>query len=350
MVESMKSHRPFFSICIPAYNRAQHLKPLLDSIFSQSYKSFEIVVCEDMSREREQIESIVSEYSNAHPGKVRYFNNEINLGYDANIRNLVEKAQGEYCFFMGNDDLMCPGAMEHVHDLISRHENVGMVLKSYAWFDGVPDAINQEVRYFTDERFFSAGKEAISVCFRRAGVISGYIIHRDSAYSAATSEFDGSLYYQMLLTASVLAKRNAVFTPMVLVHCRNGEPPEFGNSGAEKGKYTPGQYTPTARLNMIGGAVSIARTVANRTGIDFSDNVIRDYANYFYPYIKDQLNLPVVEFLKLYINFSKMGFWKFPLFHVYFLVAYALGETRFDALTRVVRKKLGRSPNFGVGK
>lgn len=342
--------KPFFSVCIPAYNRARHLPTLLDSILAQSFDSFEIVICEDQSRERAQIGEIVGTYKSRYPGKISYHENIVNLGYDANIRNLVEKANGEYCFFMGNDDLMCPGAMQHVHDLVKRHPNVGMVLKSYAWFDNKPDAINQEIRYFNEERIFKAGEEAVSICFRRAGVISGYIIRRDPAFAASTSEFDGTLYYQMHLTASVLIEESAVATPMVLVLCRNGEPPEFGSSESEKGKYTPGRYTPTARLNMIGGAISIVKSIADRKKIDVVNVVIKDYANYFYPYIKDQLDLPLTDYLKLYVGFAKMGFWKYPLFHAYFFIGYLLGERRFDNVTRFIRNKLGRSPQFGIGK
>ena len=340
--------RPFFSICIPAYNRARHLRPLLDSILAQDFSSYEIVICEDVSRERPQIADIVREYDASHPAVVAYHENEVNLGYDANIRNLVDKAHGEFCFFMGNDDILCAGALAHVHALIQRHPDVGMVLKSYAWFDHVPEEINQEVRYFGEERFFAAGREAITVCFRRAGVISGYIVHRDSAQAAATSEFDGTLYYQMHLTAAVLADHNAVATPMVLVLCRNGEPPDFGNSGSEKGVYTPGRYTPQARLSMISGALSIARALDARRHLDVAETITHDYANYFYPYIKDQLTLPPGEFFRLYRSFAKLGLSRYPLFHVYFFVGYLLGEKRFDAMTRFVRKALGRSPQFGI--
>jgi glycosyltransferase involved in cell wall biosynthesis len=344
------TQRPFFSICIPAYNRARHLRPLLDSLFSQNFDSFEIVICEDVSRERPLIAEISSEYSLRYPGKLVYLENPVNLGYDANIRNLVSHARGEFCFFMGNDDLMCPGALAHVHELIGRQPDIGLVLKSYSWFDATPDAVNQTIRYFTEETLLSAGAEAIGFCFRRAGVISGYIVHRDLAHACATTEFDGSLYYQMHLTASVLLKKNAVSTPMVLVLCRNGEPPEFGNSGSEKGKYTPGVYTPQARLNMVGGAIGIIRSLAEKTGVDLVGVVTKDYANYFYPYIKDQLNLPLREYLKLYRCFSEMGFGKYPLFHFYFVVCYILGERRFDAFTRWIRNALGRSPHFGVAK
>lgn len=339
--------RPLFSICIPAYNRAHYLRPLLDSIYAQECRDIEIVICEDASRERPQIAAIASEYVDRYPGTLRYLENEVNLGYDANIRRLVEQAYGEYCFFMGNDDLMCPGALAEVASILERHANVGLVLKSYAWFDEVPQKINQEIRYFSEERQLAPGPEAIRVCFRRSGVISGYIIHRDSAYAVATSKFDGTLYYQMHLTANVLAERGAVCTPKVLVLCRK-TPPEFGVSRSERGNFVPGRYTPEARLHMISGALSIVRDLRNTRRIDVVDDVTRDYANYFYPYIRDQLKLGIKDFLQFHRDYCRLGFSRYPMFHVYCILGYAIGEENFDRMTRLVRSALGTSPRIGI--
>jgi hypothetical protein len=247
---------------------------------------------------------------------------------------------------MGNDDLMCKGALSVAADIIARYPDVGLVVKSYGWFDEVPEKINQEVRYFNEETQFAIGKPAISFAFRRSGVISGYIVERDTAHHTATSRFDGTLYYQMYLTANVLIHKTAVCTPKVLVLCRNGEPPDFGNSDKEKGKYVPGRYTPEARLNMVGGALSIIRDLRERQGIDLVEEVTHDYANYFYPYIKDQFTLSPLEYYKLYRAFGRMGFNRYPLFHVYCFLGYVLGEKRFDAMTAAIRKGLGRSPRF----
>jgi len=347
----MKAKRLTFSICIPAYNRVRHLPRLLDSIFAQDFKDYNIVICEDFSRERKAISEIVRSYSQAHPGMIAYYENEKNLGYDGNIRNLIEKAVGEFCFFMGNDDVMCSGALANVADVISRNPDVGFVLKSYLFSDQSAGHISQEVRYFAEERRFSKGREAILVCYRRSGVIAGYIIRRDPAHEAATNKYDGTLYYQMHLTAQVLSVWPAVSTPKVLVHCGGDEPPDFGNSGSEKGKYEPGGYTPQARLNMVQGALNIIRDLKSDGSIDLADQVQRDYANYFYPFIKDQLNLPILKFLWLYRAYGRMGFFKYPIFHLYCAAAYVLGEKRFDLLTREIRRGLGRSPHFGsVGR
>ncbi len=336
-----------FSVCIPAYKRAQFLAPLLDSIYEQDFKDFEIVICEDDSPERSQIAEIVRMYQGRHPGSIRYQENEANLGFDGNIRRLVECSEGDYCFFMGNDDLMCPGALAEVAMLLDKHKNIGLVLKSYAWFDETPDRINQTVQYFPETCLFKAGKQAIHACFRRSGVIAGYVIHRERALAAATTKFDGSLFYQMHLTGQVLATMDAVFTPKVLVLCRNGVPPDFGHNTRERGKYVPGSFTPEARLNMVGGALDILRDLRESTGIDAVDEVMNDYSNFFYPCIKDQLKLPFGEYWRLYRRFGDMGFRRYPMFHLYSIGCFLLGERGSEVMIRTARRLLGRSPQFG---
>ncbi|KAA6463112.1 glycosyltransferase family 2 protein [Acidobacteria bacterium AB60] len=338
------------SICIPAYNRARHLRSLLDSVFEQDFKDFEIVICEDCSPEREAIGKIVAEYQRLYPGFLRYFENEKNLGYDGNLRELVSKACGRFCFFMGNDDIMCPQALRHTADLIGRYDNLGVILKSYSWFRGTPDRVVQTVHYFAEEKYLSPGVEAISVCFRRSGVISGYIVDREEAQKAATTLFDGSLYYQMHLTAFALTNKAAVATPKVLVLCRDGEAPEFGNSESEAEKYTPGRYTPEARLSMMSGALSIVRALKERAGIDIVEPVMRDYANYFYLCIRDQLNLPLGKYFKMCRSFSRLGFYRYPSFYFYCVAGYLLGQDRCDALIKRARSVMRSSPRWGTAR
>lgn len=338
---------PKFSICIPAYKRARYLAPLLDSIYAQDSEEFEIVICEDGSVERDQIGLIAREYAKKYPGTLRYFENPENLGYDANIRNLISKAQGQYCFFMGNDDLMAVGALTEVSDIIGKNPGVGFVLKSYAWFDVKPELLNQEVRYFSERRVFPPSVSAVELCFRRSGVISGFIVNREIAAGVATERFDGTLYYQMHLVSQAVYKAGAATTPMVLVYCRNSEPPDFGSSKTEKGVFTPGGYTVAARLTMIGGICKILDYAESQGMVGIKQAVMQDYANYFYPYIKDQLNIPLKDYLRLYNGYKALGFGQYRMFHVYFVLCRILGERKFDALTAIIRKKAGRSPQIG---
>ena len=139
---------PKISVCIPAYNRPELLPPLLDTIVNQDYNSFNIIICEDDSPKREEIRNVALQYSNRYPGLIQYYENESNFGFDGNVRRLFEKANGEFCLFMGNDDLMCPKALATVASALDRYQNVGVVMRSYASFEGSPENIKQIYKYF----------------------------------------------------------------------------------------------------------------------------------------------------------------------------------------------------------
>ena len=97
---------------------------------------------------------------------------------------------------------------------------------------------------------------------------------------------------------------------------------------------------------MISGALSIIRDLKETRGIDVVEDVIHDYANYFYPYIKDQLTLPMRDYYKLYRGYGRMGFARYPLFHAYFLLGRLLGEKKADALFDAIRRHIGHTPQI----
>lgn len=75
------------SVCIPSYNRAKFLRPLLDSVLAQDYDPYEIIICEDLSPEREEIREVVNEYLRKLPNKLWVY--------------LVQSSVGiERCFFL----------------------------------------------------------------------------------------------------------------------------------------------------------------------------------------------------------------------------------------------------------
>ncbi len=335
------------SVCIPAYNRAAVLPELLDSILSQSFDDYEIVICEDNSPERNKICAVVERYAKAHPGRIRYFENAKNLGYDGNLRNLIVKAQGEYCLFMGNDDLMCADTLKLVANALHRHPNIGVVLRSYASFDDRPDNINQVFRYFPDERFFPAGAGTIATVFRRSVVISGMVVHRAGAVRFSTDRFDGSLLYQLYLVANLLVEMNAVYLPQVLTLYRNGGVPDFGNSEAEKGKFVPREHTPVSSLHFMREMLVIAEYVEKTRGVEIYRRILNDIGNYSYPVLAIQADKPARVLVAYWWGLARMGLWRNALFHLSFLGLLILGPRRIDGLIRKIKRKLGYTPTLG---
>lgn len=344
------TRRPLITVCIPAYNRAALLPPLLDSILNQDFSDFEVLICEDGSPEREAIAAVALQYQQRRPGCIRYEENSANLGYDGNIRRLVELATGEYCIFMGNDDLLCAGALSAIVAAIEREPNCGVVVRSYASFEKDPADPKQIFRYYPQERVLPAGAAAVFTAYRRSVVISGMVIHRDAAVDVATSRFDGTLLYQLYLVGMILSKRSVVFVPQIIALRRDGTPPDFGNSAAERGKFVPRDQTPESSIHFMQGMLAIARYVEANTGLAVFAAIRADIGHYSYPILSIQANRSLVEFFRYGVALAKLGFWRYALFHLYFAALLLIGPARSDGIITWLKRRIGHTPRFGAAR
>lgn len=324
------------------------LVPLLNSILNQAFDDFNILICEDGSPERAAIAGVVQGFQQRHPGRIQYEENAANLGYDGNIRRLVECASGQYCVFMGNDDLMCAGALEAISSAIQRQPDCGVVVRSYATFDVNPEQFNQVYRYFPDEHVLPAGAQAIFTAYRRSVVIPGMVINRDAALAFATDRFDGTLLYQLYLVGMILAKRSVIFVPQIIALRRDGTPPDFGNSAAEQGKFVPHDQTPTSSIHFMQGMLSIAKHVEVATQLNVFEAIRSDIGNYSYPILSIQSKRPLGVFAKYGVAVARLGLWRYPLFHLYFITLLLLGPDRSDSIIKMIKKRLGHTPRFGA--
>jgi abequosyltransferase len=342
--------RPLLTVCIPAYNRAALLGVLLDSILVQSFKDYEVLICEDGSPERAAIAEVAARFDQRHPGRIRYEENPVNLGYDGNIRRLVESARGRYCVFMGNDDLLCGNALARIAAAVDQQSNCGVVIRSYASFESDPKQPKQVFRYFPQQHVLPAGAQAISMAYRRSVVISGMVIHRDAAQAVATDQFDGTLLYQLYLVGMVLSTRSVVFVPEIIALRRDGTPPDFGNSEAEKGKFVPHDQTPESSLHFMRGMLDIARYVEDAVRLKVFGAIRADIGNYAYPILSIQAKRPVPVFWNYGVALAKLGLWRYPLFHLYFVALLLLGSDRTDRVIGLIKKKLGYTPRLGAAR
>ena len=92
------------SIIIPAYNAEAYLQRCLDSIFSQEFTDYEVIVIDDGSTDGTA--ALLEHYPD-----VKVVHQE-NRGMSTARNRGLDEARGEYILFVDSDDLLTDGALE----------------------------------------------------------------------------------------------------------------------------------------------------------------------------------------------------------------------------------------------
>ncbi|MBK6343595.1 MAG: glycosyltransferase family 2 protein [Flavobacteriales bacterium] len=95
------------SVVIPLYNKAPYIKECFESILSQSYSDFEVIVADDRSTDNSM--AVLSEIRDP---RLRVVQCERNLGPAGAAQRAMDLAQGEYMIRVDADDICLPGRFE----------------------------------------------------------------------------------------------------------------------------------------------------------------------------------------------------------------------------------------------
>jgi len=346
----MSREGPLLSLCIPAYNRPDELAALLESLRDEELDSQEIVVAEDRSPRGDEIQAVVERFAASNPRRaVRFSRNTRNMGYDANFRNLIELATGEYCLFMGDDDLLVPGAIARVKRVLEERPRLGVILRSWKSIDRDSGATIMEHRYFPSDRHFPAGRDSAITLFRRSVFLSGLVLRRDRARAYATDRFDGTLLYQLHLVGNLMLDLDGYVISSFVSLRRTGDKPThfFGSAQMELGRYVPRETRREHSVTFMRGMLEIAGELERRRGVSVYRAIVRDIGNYSYPVLSIQatgrLNL-----FRYVVAAGRLGLFRSPYFTLYAAGLLVLGRRRMDRVIVALKSKLGRTPRLGT--
>ncbi len=127
---------PLISICIPAYHAEKYLPTALESVRTQRFANWELIVTEDGSRDR--TENIVREFARSVPQSIRYERHPQNRGLPAARNTGVAAARGEWIALLDADDVWTAGHLESVADLIPQ-TSAELIHSGCVLFDGETD-------------------------------------------------------------------------------------------------------------------------------------------------------------------------------------------------------------------
>lgn len=112
---------PLVSILMPVYNTAPYLKEAMDSMLSQTFKDFELIVLNDCSPDN--ADEILDMYND--PRIVRY-KGERNMGLSNVLNAGMDMARGKYIARMDSDDISLPNRLEVQVKYMEEHPDIDL--------------------------------------------------------------------------------------------------------------------------------------------------------------------------------------------------------------------------------
>jgi glycosyltransferase involved in cell wall biosynthesis len=124
---------PTVSICLPVYNGAKYLAESLESVLSQTYPDFELLIGNDCSKDESQ--NIIESYGKRDK-RIKAWTNATNLGHYPNYNSCLEKASGQLIKLFAQDDILRPGMLGRMVQAFNDNPKISLAATARTWIDG----------------------------------------------------------------------------------------------------------------------------------------------------------------------------------------------------------------------
>jgi len=116
---------PRFSIVIPLYNKRRYIRRAIDSVISQSFRDFELIVVDDGSTDGSQ--EMVVDIADLRMKLIR----QDNAGEGAARNRGIKEAKADWIAFLDADDMWVSGHLDNLARLIERFPESGLLSTGY---------------------------------------------------------------------------------------------------------------------------------------------------------------------------------------------------------------------------
>ena len=114
---------PMVSVCIPSYNIEKYIDITIESVLSQTYEDFELVIVDDNSNDKTL--DIIKRYND---DRIRVIINEDNLGPQENWNKALQEAKGRYIKILCHDDLLYTSCLQRQVEVLQNPRNARVTI------------------------------------------------------------------------------------------------------------------------------------------------------------------------------------------------------------------------------
>lgn len=117
----MMDNKPLVSIGMPVYNGENYIRQALDSLLTQAFENFELVISDNASTDATQ--RICLEYAAKDP-RIQYHRNAVNTGLDNNFNRVFELSSGKFFMWAAHDDIWEPNFVSRCLKVLRHYPSV----------------------------------------------------------------------------------------------------------------------------------------------------------------------------------------------------------------------------------
>ncbi len=170
------------SIIMGIYNCEKTLPEAIDSILAQTYTDWELIMCDDGSKDGTY--QLAIEYQTKYPDKIILLKNPQNMRLAATLNNCLAVAKGEYVARMDADDESLPERLQKEVDFLDLHPDIDCVGTGRIIFDdGGEYGTCVELEYPTKQTIIKRMPFAHPTIMMRASVynaLGGYTVSKET--------------------------------------------------------------------------------------------------------------------------------------------------------------------------
>lgn len=129
-------------IGMPAYNGERFIGEAIDSLISQSYTDWTLLISDDASTDSTQ--TICRKYVEKD-NRIVYYRQEKNIGMFPNFKFVLDHAQGDYFMWAAHDDIREKDYLNVCVDHLERNKNLGLATTRMAAIDSFGRTMTEEL-------------------------------------------------------------------------------------------------------------------------------------------------------------------------------------------------------------
>ena len=247
--ESTFSYSPLISIVVPTYETpVAFLKELIESILSQTYSNYELVLADGSTTDI--VQKTASEYSDS---RIRVISLKENIGISGNTNEGFRNANGDYIALLDHDDLLTPNALYEMVSALNQGETRPDVVYSNE------DKLNMVTMKYADPAFKPDYNEYF---LRHSNYICHFVIFNKKLLEQVKgldSRFDGAQDHEFLLKCRA-AGANFKHVNKILYHWRMHPASTAVDPTSKLYAYINGERAIEKHLNEIGQPGKVTKT------------------------------------------------------------------------------------------